>query len=130
MANIFFKSPAHRQRFIPAMQQIGKIYGGRLDSEYGAALYVLTADLDTWEQAQAYVDRDGIDFEALLAEGEFSGGYTALIQLAGNLFNDRTACSPVDLMRLDESNFTVALTALQVRRASLRVDDFKQAESE
>ena len=126
MADIFFKSPKHRQRWLSTLLALGKEYDGRLDAEYGAALYILTADLDTWQQAQAYVGRDGIDFEALLREVHFSGGYGALIRLAGNLFNDRTACSPVDLAtRLDDTNFTVALTALQVRRSSLQVDDLK-----
>ena len=125
-ASIFFTSAEHRKRWLAAVLQIGKVYSGRLDAEYGAALYILTADEYTWMQAQAYVDCDGIDFEALLRAVHLSGGYGVLIRLAGNLFNDRTACSPVDLAtRLDETNFTVALTALQVRRSSLHVDDLK-----
>jgi len=123
--SIFFKSAEHTQRFLAAMRSTGKMYGGRLDQEYGAALYILTADLATWQKAQAYVDRHGIDIPALLEEVHFSGGYSVLIMLAGNLFNSQVHIDPVELMRLDDSNFTVALTALQVRRASLQVDDFK-----
>src|SRR5207248_10953882 len=109
---------------------IGKIYSGKLDQEYGAALYILTSTTGLWQKASGYVGRDGIDIEAMLKEADLSGGYSVLVMLAGNLFNDQTHCDAIELMRLDDSNFRLALTALQVRRASLRVEDFKQEGSE
>lgn len=126
--SIFFTSAEHKQRFLTAMLTTGKTYAGKLDPEYGAALYILTSSGGTWQKAQSYVDRDGIDFEALLAEVDFSGGYGVLIRLAGNLFNDRTACSPVDLMRLDDRNFTVALNAFQIRRVNLPIGELASKE--
>ena len=120
---MFFTSDAHRAGWLTALQALGKVYNGKLDTEYGSALYILTADENTWNQASDYVDRHGINFEVMLREVDWSSGYRALICLAGNLFNDRTACSPVDLMLLDETNFRVALTALQIRRTALRVND-------
>jgi hypothetical protein len=122
---IFFKSPEHKQRFVTAMQQLGKIYDGKLDLEYAAALYILAADLATWQKAQVYVDHDGIDIPTLLQEVHFSGGYSVLVQLAGNLFNSQTRIDPVELMRLDDNNFKVALTSLQLRRYCAHIDDFK-----
>lgn len=123
VGNVFFTSPEHKAGFLTAMQGLRKVYDGRLDPEYGAAIYILTADAATWDKASDYVSRDGIDFEALLREAHFSSGYGALIRLAGNLFNDRTTCSPVDLMLLDDTNFLVALTALQVRHRALSVSE-------
>ena len=119
--DIFFTSPEHKQRFLTATLAIGKIYEGLLDPEYASAFYILTSGTGTWQKAQSYVDRDGIDFEALLREVDFPGAYTELIRLAGNLFNGQTACSPVELMRLDDRNFAVALTAFQIRRVSLPI---------
>lgn len=116
MAEIFFKSPEHKQRFVTTMQQIGKIYDGKLDPEYGAAVYILTADLSTWNKANSYVSCEGIDIPALLEETYFSGGYSVLIRLAGNLFNSQIHIEPIDLLRLDEGNFNVALTSLKLRR--------------
>ncbi len=118
MTDIFFTSPDHKKRWLTAILTIGKVYDGKLDQEYGAALYILTADLTTWQKVQSYVDRGGVDFEAMLREVDFSGGYRVLIRLAGNLFNDQTACSPVELMRLDDRNFTLAMNAFQIRRVS------------
>lgn len=123
--SLFFTSDAHKARFLSAMQEIGKIYEGKLDQEYGAALYILTSSGSTWEKAQGYVSRRGIDIEDLLKEVDWSGGYSVLIKLAGNLFNANEHIDPVEFMRLDDRNFLVALTALQVRRRSLPVDDLK-----
>jgi hypothetical protein len=127
MAELFFKSPGHKQRWLAAMQEIGKIdKDGSLDPEYGACLYILSCNTTVWEETRGdYVSRDGIDFETMFEEVDFSGGYSVLIKLAANLFNDRTACSPVDLMKLDESNFKVAMTAFGIRRYSFHEDDFK-----
>ncbi|GHO63334.1 hypothetical protein KSC_022260 [Ktedonobacter sp. SOSP1-52] len=125
MTNIFFKSAAHKERLLTVMGQIGKIYGENLDQEYTAALYLLTSDQTTWEKAQEYVSSTGIDFDAMLKEMDLSGGYGVLVSLAGNLFNAQTELSPIELIRLDDKNFTLALTALKLRRYSLRISDLK-----
>jgi hypothetical protein len=120
---ITFKGKEHKARFLAVIQQIGKVYDGKIDPEYGAALFVLTSDYSTWDQAQDYVKRDGILFEALLQECYWSGGYRVLIQWAANLFNEYAlpAIEPVELMRLDESNFRIAVSALYIRRGGLSV---------
>jgi hypothetical protein len=121
---IAFKSDGHRQRFITAIQSIGKVYDHKVDPEYGAALYILTSSLSTWNIASDYVSRGGINFDDLLKDNDFSGGYVSLIELAGNLFNSQTHVNLVDLYNLDESNFTVALTALQIRRHNWHLGNF------
>jgi hypothetical protein len=121
LTDFFWKSAEHQPRFLATMQRIGKIDDGKLDSEYAAAVYILTADLSLWKKAQPYVSREGIDIHTMLEEIDVSGGYSALIQLAGNLFNGLTPSDPLDLLRLDESNFSVALTSLKVRRDGLHV---------
>lgn len=120
---MFFKSPAHKERFLEAVQ--GKVYGGKLDQEYASALYILTATSGTWERASTYVSRDGIDLETMIEEQHLSSGYLALIKLAGNLFNGRLHVDPLDFMGLDEANFNVALTALALRYHSHHIDDIK-----
>lgn len=120
---IFFTSPRHKSGFLTAMQGLQKVYDGKIDPEYGAAIYILTSSAGTWDDASSYVDRDGINFEGLLAEVDFSGAYSQLIRLAGNLFNGQTACSPVELYRLDERNFRLAMNAFQIRRVSLPVSE-------
>lgn len=122
--DIFFStSPEHRQRFLAAIQQIGKVYGGRIDQEYGAALYILTSDSGMWNLASSYVNRDGISFETIRKKGGYSGGESVLMLLAGNLFNSRQHIDPVEFMRLDDEGFRIAITALYIRRSyNLRVD--------
>lgn len=120
---MFFKSEGHKERFLAAIQQIGKVYEGKLDQEYAAALYILTADVSTWNKASSYVSRYGINIETLLKEVDFSGAYGVLILLAGNLFNGNEHVDPVELMRLDDRNFSVALTALMLRRKSYAITE-------
>jgi hypothetical protein len=121
---IFFKSLKHRVRFITVMQQIRKIYNGKLDQEYAAAVYILTADSATWNKASSYTSSRGIDIPTMLEEVDFSGGYSVLIHLAGNLFNGQVHVDPVEFYRLDERNFRIALSALILRRFSWPVSDF------
>ena len=129
MTDIFFKSEAHKARFLAAVQQAGKVFNGKPDTEYAAAYYILTADTGTWQKASGYIDREGMHFEELLKEVDFSHGYAVLVQLAANLFNEYSEAGkqvkPVDLMILDEENFRVALTALEIRYSSRPIDDFR-----
>lgn len=120
---MFFKSNDHTERLLTAMHRIGKVYSGKLDQEYGAALYILTADQAIWNKTRDYVDSNGIDFEAMLKEVDFSGGYGVLVTLAWNLFNGHGHLDPIEFMRLDESNFQIALNAIIVRRYSLRAEE-------
>jgi hypothetical protein len=123
MIDIVFQGVDHKRRFLAVMQKIGKVYeGNKIDPEYGAALFVLTADLGTWERAQYYVAHDGILFRKMLRDLDWSGGYRVLIKWAANLFNEQAAhIDPVQLMRLDERNFAIALSALRIRRDGLYI---------
>lgn len=121
--NLYFKTPAHQQRLFQAIREIGKVASGKLDPEYGAALYILTADEGTWQQASQYVSSEGIEFEEMLEQQDFSSGYSVLINLAGNLFNGQQHIDPHEFLRLDEDNWQIALTAIQLRRYPLKVSE-------
>lgn len=125
MTDIFFKSEGHKTRFLEGIQAIGKVYDGMIDQEYGAALYLLTANLSIWDRISEYVGRFGIDVPTMLKEVHFSSGEATLVMLAGNLLNNQTQVNALDLVFVDNGNFNVALTALQLRRKSLRIDDIK-----
>lgn len=119
---MFFKSPAHQARFLAAIQQTGKIDHGKVDPEYGAALYILTSDAHTWASAQSYIDADGIDFRRMRKGLAFSHGHDILLRLAGNLFNSCFRVSPVEFTILDAANFTVALEAQGIRYQGPRIE--------
>ncbi len=120
---LLFRSKQHERRFFIAVK--GKIFEGNIDKDYGAALYVLTSSVSTWEKAQSYITSEGIDFDALLMNVDFSHAYSALIQLAGNLFNGTIESNPIDLMGLDENNFHLAISAIYIRRFGLHTDNFQ-----
>jgi hypothetical protein len=118
MTDFFYTSRDHKKRWLTAILTTGKVVDGKLDPEYASALYILTSGTGIWYKAKAYVDRDGIDFEALLQEEDFSSGQRVMMQLAWNLFNSGTMLSPVELTHIDSENFTVAMNAFQIRRVN------------
>ena len=124
--SIFFTSPEHKYRLAAAIQGMDKIWeNGKLDPEYTAALYILTAHLGTWDRTKSYVTKHGISFEEMLKEQDFSGGYSVLIMLASNLFNSNAHVDPIEFLRLDEENYKLALNAINIRRYSMHMNDFK-----
>lgn len=118
---IYFKSENHKLRYLGTMRQLNK----QNDQEYASAIFLLTANQGTWDKARGYVSRVGIDVEGMLEGEDFSGGHAVLVNLAGNLFNGNQHIDPLELMRLDDANFTTAVTAIQIRRNGLRLDDLK-----
>jgi len=121
MPDIFFVSEEHKTRFLASLAQIGKIYNGTPDTEYAAALYILTSDLFTWNEVSRYVSRDGISIKGMLKKVHLSSGEAVLVKLAGNLFNGNEHLDPLEFIRLDEANFTIALTSLKLRREGLHL---------
>lgn len=107
------------------MRRQRKIYDGKLDEEYSAAFYILASSTALWEKAEEYIDRDGIDFEAMLTEVDLSGGESVLVKLAGNLFNGSEHIDPIEFLRLDDRNFRIALTSLLIRRSPLRLSELE-----
>jgi hypothetical protein len=117
-----FQDVRHKNRFVEAIQRIGKVYKRSIDPEYGAALYILTSRLALWNDAQGYVTRHGIDFETMLDETHFSSGTWVLVNWACSLFNGNLHVDLSDLTRLDEGNFETALASLKVRRYGAYVE--------
>jgi hypothetical protein len=119
---MYFADKGHRERFAAALQQIGRVYDdGKVDQEYGAALYILTADEGFWNDVKQYVKRNEIDMEALEEQHYLSSGYFVLIRVAWNLFHGMHRIDLTDLMLLDENNFQIALAAIQIRRHMWRL---------
>jgi hypothetical protein len=121
MTDIFFKSPAHRERLAEAIEQFEKA-----DPWYAAAFYILTADPGTWTAVQPYISRSGIRFDDILEKIDFSSGYVTMIEVAANLFRDS---GTVDLSRftnLSENNFQIVIDAIRLRRYSVGMDELKR----
>lgn len=128
MATITWKDAGHKQRFLATMQEIGKIDSdGSMDTDYGAAVYILTANKHTWDMAKAVVHNHSINFDGLLTGGHLTSGSYIMNYLAANLFNGETPSSPYEISghSLDESNYQTAISAFHIKRYGLRVDELK-----
>jgi hypothetical protein len=127
MTDIFFKSPEHQQRLAEAIERLEKIEesNGKADPWYCSALYILAADVYTWNSVQPYISRSGIKFDEILANIHFSSGYVTMIEVAANLFRDS---GQIDLSRftnLDENNFRLVIDAIRLQRYSVQMDELK-----
>lgn len=124
---MYFKNEEHKERFLELLEKYNRVYDGLIENEYGAAFYILSADNEIWSKSMSYIDVDGIDFETMIQEKDFSTGYAVLVKLAANLFNGNFAedIAPINLCCcLDgESNFKVALAALQIRKYKISLEE-------
>ena len=121
---IYFTSGEHQQRFLDAIQSIGKVDNGKLDKEYGPALYLLTADEYTWKLTEPQVSRTGIDFESILKTAHASSE-EILTRLAWNLLNGGVWISPHRLARLSEKNYRLARQAMDLSRYDVSIQDLE-----
>jgi hypothetical protein len=118
---MYFESERHKEHFLAATQAYGKVDGGRIDAKYGAALYILTAYEGMWRVYQPYLEkeRDTIPFGAMFANRGFTPSYGTLMRIAANLFDETVAhVDPAEFMKLNEEDYKMALTALEIRRYS------------
>ncbi len=129
---ITFKSDEHKARYIGALTHFRLVYEGKPDVEYAAALYILTAHINTWQKAEAHISRDGIDFKGMIKKKDLSSGAYALVQLAANLFygsfetrETKIRANMVDIVNLNEEGFQMAMEAIKIRRYGLSMDDLK-----
>jgi hypothetical protein len=126
---IFFASEGHRERFRQAIKRMkGRATwseGQRLDQEYSAAFYLLTASDVIWQKAQVFFTPVGIDFAKMIRGAHLSTTEITMIRLAGNLFGQPIKANPLDLIDLDDRNFAVALQALQLRRRGASLSDIE-----
>lgn len=110
MSEVYFASRNHKEQFLSIIRSMGKHDGGRIDKEYGAAIYLLTSPLLNFAESFSdgkltFPSPDGL-----------SSGEKALIRLAENLFYspDKPIFNVSDFTRLSEPNYKVAMAALEI----------------
>lgn len=94
----------------------------KIDREYGAAFFILTAPLFEGRNVWRYVreDTDGIDFEDLVNEGSMSGGELIAVKVAWHLFNGHGRIDLRDIIdRLDDGVYDRVINAIHIRAARL-----------
>jgi len=95
------------------------IYDGKIDVEYGSALYVLTA---IWSKISGYVLSDHIDFEQMLDQYLCTSEKT-MVEAAYSLFSGSTSVNLADVCFLDEANFKVVMQAIGIRRDGCNIGE-------
>lgn len=123
---LYMKS-GHLNKLLEALNRTNAIKeNGRIDSYYGASLYLLTGLEYAWPRLKKHVHPGYIDFEPMLNSG-LSSGEAIIVRLAGNFYNGGfwNGMTPFDVMNtLDAGMFDMAMTATMLRKRKLTVDDF------
>lgn len=123
MSEVFFKSPEHKQRFLVAI--VPHIHENRIDAEYGSALYLLTSEL-YWHLISHFVSDHGILFAEFLKKSKISHTERGMIELAWQLFNrhDHKRIDLFDSLFSNDENYRLVLTAFEIRRQRMSIDQF------
>lgn len=113
---IKFRNTDHQERFDRAAADLGFPFG--LPADWAACLFILTADEWTWKAVVRHVNLEAREiFWTKIRRLDFGRGIEFLMQLAQYLYN---GTGKIDLERLwetlDDSNFALAMSAIQVRR--------------
>lgn len=120
-SDVKFRDDSHRARWSAAVQTANAVMeGGRVETDFAASLYILTADPDLYERIRKHVHQHWMDFEEMLRMG-LSAGECVLVALAGNLYNGgfyaERGLSPLDIVtRCDEKSVALAVMALAMRK--------------
>jgi len=121
---IAFFDDEHEDTFITAVIDTGAVKANhRINSDWGASLFLLTAIRSVWPRLQRYVSPTFIDHAAMLDECGLSSGEALIVRLSGNLYNGGFWIgSPWDLVNdLDGTLFPLALEALRLRKVGMRL---------
>lgn len=79
----------------------------------------------------AYIDTDGIDFEAMMEKQDFLSGEAKLVRLAANLYNGSMEVTPQELINtLDDRNYDLAMQAIRFRRYGCHIENLLDREME
>lgn len=124
---IHFTSSRHKEVFLSTMLTLEKIdrRSGKVDPEYGAALYILSSDEYLWDRSRPHIRSDGIAFNAIL-KTKFSYSEKNLVRLACNLLNNYKKVSPVEVTRdgvISDESFEMVLEAYRIRHYSHYITD-------
>ncbi len=116
----------HREAFQQALSQLSQTHAvkpnGKINAEYGTALYLLTGLEYAWPRLQPYVTDDGIDYQKMVNHVALSSGEELIVGLSSNLFNGGTYvdATPLDLVGfLDNDTWQMVLVAFALRRGTL-----------
>lgn len=117
---MFYIDGAHQRAFVKALHDTCALNdAGRVNSCFGASLYLLTSLGMRWQSVRRFVTPGCIDFDGILDGLTLSSGESVVVRLAGNLYNGQFGrdMSPIDLIGdLDNDFFRVCLHALEMRR--------------
>ncbi|WP_242850601.1 DUF6075 family protein [Clostridium lundense] len=128
----YFQNEKHKNNVINFLKKERRIYkDGEIDCYYMPVAYLLLSTQNNlYKKTSQYMSSDGIDFETMMKEQDFSSGESKLVRLAANLFNGSMEVSPSEFIYcLDEDNFELAIQSIYFRRYGCHIENLLQVEN-
>lgn len=122
---MFYIDDGHQARFEDALRASGGLKAeGKIDTYYGASLYLLTGLTGAWARLSRYVEPGCLDFAEMLENVVLSSGEEIIVRLAGNFYNGsfwtEAGLTPWDMVAsLDGDCLNLVACAFRLRAARL-----------
>lgn len=124
---IYYKDGKHKDTLKELLIKYKKVYekyNNEVDQYYLPAFYIFTADEELRRKCLPYITSDGILFNKMETEQDFSSGPSVLIKLAHQLYNEGDKADIMDIIGiLDKENFKVALQVIELRKYGCKYEE-------
>ena len=129
----YFLDETHKNSVLKVINDKRLVYpDGQVDCYYLPALFILLSTKNNlYKKTSAYINADGIDFEAMMEKQDFSSGEAKLVRLAANLYNGFMEVTPQELINtLDDRNYDLAMQAIRFRRYGCHIENLLDMEAD
>jgi hypothetical protein len=127
----YFLDETHKNSVMKVIRDKRLVYhDGQVDCYYFPALFILLSTKNNlYKTTRNYIDADGIDFQTMMEEQDFSSGEAKLVRLAANLYNGSMEVTPHELINtLDDTNYDLAMQAIRFRRYGCHIENLLDRE--
>jgi len=127
----YFMDETHKNNVMKVIRDKRLVYpDGQVDCYYLPALFILLSTKNNlYKKTRNYIDADGIDFQTMVEEQDFSSGEAKLVRLAANLYNGSMKVTPQELINtLDDKNYELAMQAIRFRRYGCHIENLLDRE--
>jgi len=111
---MFFLDNQHYERFNKLVSSY-KIEAER-ERHFKSCFYIFSKSQKLFDISEGFISNKNIDFMNIDFSFDFSVIDRLFISLANNLFNNTKQINVLELIPLDDINFKIAITAINIRR--------------
>lgn len=126
----YFLDETHKNSVLKVINDKRLVYpDGQADSYYLPTLFILLSTKNNfYKKTGNYIGADGIDFESMMEDQDFSSGEAKLVRLAANLYDDSMEVTPQELVNVDDRKHDMVMQAIHFRRHGCHIENLLDRE--